>query len=209
MTIKVAIYEDNTALRESLVMLLSGLEDYAVVGAFGNCLNAAQDTLQLQPDVVLMDIDLPGRSGIEGVLTIKNARPATEVLMLTIFDDDDRVFQALCAGAGGYLLKRTPPVKILEAIREVCDGGAPMTPVIARKVLALFPRKPAANQEMDKLSPREQEVLQSLSEGNSHKMVANTLHISIDTVRSHVKKIYEKLHVHSVSEAIAKAFLKK
>jgi DNA-binding NarL/FixJ family response regulator len=129
--------------------------------------------------------------------------------MLTVFDDNDKVFQAVCAGASGYLLKRTPPVKILEAIEDIYNGGAPMRSSIARKVLELFPRQPAANTDLDLLTPREQAVLRSLAAGNSYKMVAGELGISIETVRTHIKRIYEKLHVHSVAEAIAKAFLKQ
>ncbi len=208
MPIRIAIYEDNAALRDSLSVLLSGIEQFALVGAFGDCQNIEKEVPQLDPDVILMDIDMPGRSGIEGTFLAKKANPATEVLMLTVFDDNDKVFQAICAGASGYLLKKTPPSKILEAIEDIYNGGAPMTPSIARKVLELFPRSPAVNTELDKLSPREQQVLQSLAKGNSYKMVADELAISIETVRTHIKRIYEKLHVHSVAEAIAKAFLK-
>jgi DNA-binding NarL/FixJ family response regulator len=209
MPIRVAIYEDNAALRDSLSVLLTGIEQFALVGAFGDCLNIEAEVKQLDPDVILMDIDMPIRSGIEGAHLAKKVNPATEVLMLTVFDDNDKVFQAVCAGASGYLLKKTPPFKILEAIEDIYNGGAPMTPSIARKVLELFPRTPAANTELDKLSPREQQVLQSLAKGNSYKMVADELGISIETVRTHIKRIYEKLHVHSVAEAIAKAFLRE
>jgi DNA-binding NarL/FixJ family response regulator len=209
MLIRIAVYEDNTALRDSIALLLAGFGHYELVGAFGNCLNIEAEVRQLLPDVILMDIDLPERSGIEGALLAKRAHPMTEVLMLTVFDDTDKVFQAICAGASGYLLKKTPPAKILEAIEDVYNGGAPMTPSIARKVLGLFPQTAAVNQELDKLTPREQEVLQSLAKGNSYKMVADDLRISIETVRTHTKRIYEKLHVHSVAEAIAKAFLER
>ena len=129
--------------------------------------------------------------------------------MLTVFDEDVKVFEAICAGASGYLLKKIQPSKILDAIEEVYNGGAPMTPVIARKVLQLFPKTPAVNTELDKLTLRERDVLQSLAKGNSYKMVADELTLSIDTVRTYIKRIYEKLHVHSVAEAIHKAFLKK
>lgn len=208
MPIRIVLYEDNAALRDSLRILLGGLAQFDLVGDFGNCLNIEDEVRRLDPDVILMDIDMPGRSGIEGAYLAKRVNPATEVLMLTVFDDNDKVFQAVCAGASGYLLKKTPPAKILEAIEDVYNGGAPMTPVIARKVLELFPRTPAVNTELDKLTPREQAVLRSLSSGNSYKMVAGELGISIETVRTHIKRIYEKLHVHSVAEAIAKAFLK-
>lgn len=208
MPIRILIYEDNAPLRDSLRILLSGLDQFDLVGAFGDCLNIENEIRQLDPDVILMDIDMPGRSGIEGAYLAKQVNPATEVLMLTVFDDNDKVFHALCAGASGYLLKKTSPSKILEAIEDIYNGGAPMTPSVARKVLDLFPRQPAVNAELDKLTPREQGVLRSLSGGNSYKMVADDLSISIETVRTHIKRIYEKLHVHSVAEAIAKAFLK-
>lgn len=208
MPIRILLYEDNAALRDSLRILLTGLDQFDLVGAFGDCLNIEDEVRRFEPDVVLMDIDMPGRSGIEGAFLAKKVNPSTEVLMLTVFDDNDKVFQAVCAGASGYLLKKTPPVKILEAIEDIYNGGAPMTPSIARKVLELFPRQPAVNTELDKLTPREQGVLRSLAAGNSYKMVADDLDISIDTVRTHIKRIYEKLHVHSVAEAIAKAFLK-
>lgn len=208
MPIRVAIYEDNKALRDSFALLLAGFNTYQLVGAFGDCLNIEAEVRQLLPDVILMDIDMPGRTGIEGALLAKRARPMTEVLMLTVFDDNDRIFDALSAGASGYLLKKTPPVKILEAIEDIYNGGAPMSSSVARKVLSIFPRTPALNAELDKLTAREQAVLQSLATGNSYKMVADALDISIDTVRTHIKRIYEKLHVHSVAEAIAKVFLK-
>ncbi|MEZ5040134.1 MAG: response regulator transcription factor [Saprospiraceae bacterium] len=208
MSIKVALYEDNTALREALEILIKGMSTYELVGAYGDCLEIEQHLKTQEADVILMDIDLPGRSGIEAAHIIQKLSPATEVLMLTVFDEDDKVFQAICAGASGYLLKKTPPARILEAIEEVYSGGAPMTPIIARKVLKLFPKTPAFNAELDKLTPREQEVLQNLAKGNSYKMVAAELEISIDTVRTYIKRIYEKLHVHSVAEAIHKTFLK-
>lgn len=209
MPIRVSIYEDNTPLREALEILLKGTEAYCLVGSYGDCTHIEEELPHDRPDVILMDIDMPGRSGIEGSYIVKRLSPATEVLILTVFDEDEKVFEAICAGASGYLLKKTPPARILEAIEEVYNGGAPMSPSIARKVLQLFPKAPAANLELDKLTAREQEVLHSLAKGNSYKMVAADLEISIDTVRTYIKRIYEKLHVHSVSEAIAKAFLKK
>ena len=206
--IRVALYEDNAALRDSIRILFSGLDQFDLIGAFSDCLNIEDEVRRLDPDVILMDVDMPLRNGIEGTFLAKLVNPAVEVLMLTVFDDNDKIFQAICAGASGYLLKKTPPVKILEAVEDVYNGGAPMTPVIARKVLDLFPRQPAANAELDKLTPRELSVLQSLARGNSYKMVAAELGMSIETARTHIKRIYEKLHVHSVAEAIVKAFLK-
>jgi len=210
MLIRTLIYEDNTDLRGALAALIGGTDGYELTGAFDNCTGVVAQVAALQPDVVLMDIDMPGMSGIEGVARLKKAHPKVEALMLTVFDDDDRVFQAVCAGASGYLLKKTPPARILEALREVTEGGAPMSPIIARKVLQLFPGKPAERDaDLDKLTAREMEVLKTLSRGFSYKMVAAELSISIETVRTYVKRIYEKLQVHSVSEAVAKAFLKK
>lgn len=208
MSIRIVLYEDNTALREALEVLIKGIHNYKLVGAHGDCLQIEHHLKAQEADVILMDIDLPGRSGIEAAHIVQKLSPATEVLMLTVFDEDDKVFQAICAGASGYLLKKTPPSRILEAIEEVYNGGAPMTPAIARKVLNLFPKTPAINAELDRLTPREQEVLHNLAKGNSYKMVAAELDISIDTVRTYIKRIYEKLHVHSVAEAIHKAFLK-
>jgi len=208
MPIRVSIYEDNRALREALELLISKEPDLLLTGAYADCTQVEKDLCLQEADVILMDIDMPGRSGIEGAALVKRHFPAVEVLMLTVFDDDNKVFDAVCAGANGYLLKKTPPDKILEAIRDLYAGGAPMTPLIARKVLQLFPRTPALNTETDKLTPRELGVLESLAKGNSYKMVAAELNISIETVRTHIKRIYEKLHVHSVAEAIAKAYLK-
>jgi DNA-binding NarL/FixJ family response regulator len=209
MPIRVALYEDNPALREALIILISSTEALELVGAYEDCQAVEKDLSASPCDVVLMDIELPGRSGIEGTYLIKKRSPATEVLILTVFEDDEAIFQAICAGASGYLLKKTPPSRILAAIEDVHAGEVPMTPSIARRMLALFPKTPGNSDELDKLSAREQEVLKSLAKGNSYKMAAAELRIGINTIRSHVKRIYEKLHVHSISEAIAKTFLKQ
>ena len=206
---KVVIYEDNSDLRGALAALIGGTEGYELAGAFDNCVNVVNQVAVLKPDVVVMDIDMPGMTGIEGVMHLKKAHPQVEAMMLTVFDDDERVFQAVCAGASGYLLKKTPPARILEALREVTEGGAPMSPVIARKVLQLYSGKPAEKgATLDKLTVREVEVLKNLARGFSQKMVAVEMKISHETVRTYVKRIYEKLHVHSITEAIAKAYLK-
>ena len=211
MTIRTIIYEDNAALRNALSALIGGTEGFELCGAFESCDRVAEDAATLRPDIVLMDIDLLGKlNGIEGVARLKHVFPKIDALMLTVFDDDERVMNAILAGANGYLLKKTPPAKILEALRETVEGGAPMSPSVARRALQLFSnqKKNPHQSEIDRLSDREMEVLRTLAKGFSYKMVANELQISIETVRSHVKHVYEKLHVHSVSEAISKAFLK-
>jgi len=203
MAIKIAIFEDNDALRESLVYLLKNADGYEVVGDYNSCLEAATIALVYEPDVVLMDIDMPGQNGIQGVRTVKEARPQTSVIMYTVFEDDEKLFQCLCAGANGYLLKKTSPSHLFEAIQQVAEGGAPMSPSIARKVLNSFQQisKPKQYQ----LSSREVEVLQLLIKGYSAKMIAAELSISFDTARFHLKNIYSKLHVNCGKGAIAKA----
>jgi len=202
MSIKIVLFEDNDRLRESLVALFSGMDEYEVTGDYNNCNEAATIARVYQPDVVLMDIDLPGNTGIKGVTMIKEARPQTSIIMYTVFEDDEKLFQCLCAGANGYLLKKTPPSKLIDAITEVIEGGAPMSPSIARKVLNTF-QKGKSNQYF--LSAREIEVLQLLIKGYSAKMIAAELSIAFDTARFHLKNIYTKLHVNCGKEAIAKA----
>jgi len=206
--LRVILYEDNSDLRAALAVLIGGTVGYELVGSFGQCQEAVGQCRALRPDVVLMDIDMPKMSGIEGARLLKKAMPEVEIVMLTVFDDDERVFEAVAAGASGYLLKQTPPAQILSALLEVKAGGAPMTPAIARKVLGFSQQKKANNALLAELSSREIEVLKALSRGLSYKMVAAELDISTDTVRSHVRKIYDKLHVHSLPEAVSKAFLK-
>lgn len=204
MPIRVSIYEDNASLREALSALVADTDTLTLAGAFGDCLRANDQTYQLQPDVVLMDIDMPGRDGIQAVTSLHREFPAVEVLMLTVFDDDDRVFRALCAGASGYLLKQTPPDHLLDAIMDVYAGGAPMSPSIARKVIQTFPGRSTQTADLDQLTSRESQVLHYLAQGMSYKLVAAELGIGLETVRTHIKRIYEKLHVHSVVEAVAK-----
>ncbi len=206
MEITVIIYEDNKFLRESLSMLVSKSKGFELLGAYENCNEVEAHIEILKPDVVLMDIEMAGVNGIEGLKIIRKNFKEVNVLILTVFEDNERVFEAIRAGANGYILKKTPPQKILEAIEDVHTGGAPMTSSIARKVLELFPKQPARNQEIDMLSAREQEVLQLLIDGYSYKMIASKLEVALDTVRTHIRRIYEKLHVHSVHEAIKKIF---
>lgn len=205
MSIGVVIYEDNVFLRNSISALISSTPNFALRGAYENCDHVSLDMETLRPDVVLMDIEMSGTNGLTGLRIIRQKYPHIHVIMLTVFEDNDSVFEAIRTGASGYLLKRTPPEKIPEAILDVVNGGAPMTSSIARKVLELFPKTPATN-ELDKLAPREQEVLNLLVTGHSYKMIADNLGITLETVRSHIKRIYEKLQVHSATEAASKAF---
>jgi DNA-binding NarL/FixJ family response regulator len=207
--IKVLLYEDNPQLREGLTMLISGSDGFEVVAAFKNCNNVVDEVEAYKPDVILMDIDMPGINGIEGLKRLREHNGAVKVLMLTVFDDNRNVFQAISNGANGYILKKTPPSKLLEYIAEAQSGGAPMTASIATQVLKMFSSMNNEKGEDYNLSDREKQVLQLLVEGYSYKMIAGEMFISIDTVRSHIKKIYEKLHVNSKSEAVAKAFKDK
>ena len=197
------IFEDNDRLRDSLAYLLKSTGGYEVAGDYNSCGEADMLMRVYQPDVVLMDIDMPGLSGIEGVKKIKEARPQTSVIMYTVFEDDEKLFQCLCAGANGYLLKKTPPEKLFDAIHEVLEGGAPMSPSIARRVLGSFQTKHAINKYH--LSAREIDVLKCLIKGYSIKMIAAEINVAFETVRSHLKNIYQKLHVNCGKEAIAKA----
>jgi DNA-binding NarL/FixJ family response regulator len=204
--IKLMLYEDNPQLREGLTMLLNGSDGFEVVGAFKNCNNIEDEVQTFDPDVILMDIDMPGTNGIEGLKRLRKVNSKTKVLMLTVFDDNKNVFEAIRSGANGYLLKKTPPARLIEYINEANSGGAPMTSSIATQVLKMFTDMNAQQGEDYHLSDREKQVLQLLVNGYSYKMIASEMFISIDTVRSHIKKIYEKLHVNSKSEAVAKAF---
>ena len=207
--IKVLLYEDNAQLREGLTMLISGSDGFEVLASFKNCNNVVDEVEAYKPDVILMDIDMPGINGIEGLKRVREHNTQVKVLMLTVFDDNRNVFQAISNGANGYILKKTPPGKLLEYISEAQSGGAPMTASIATQVLKMFSSMNNEKGEDYNLSDREKQVLQLLVEGYSYKMIAGEMFISIDTVRSHIKKIYEKLHVNSKSEAVAKAFRDK
>ncbi len=205
MAIRIVIYEDNPDLRDGLSVLLKGTADFELVGAYPNCEFVDEQIGQLLPDIVLMDIDMPIANGIQGLKIIKEKYPIVNVLMLTVFEDNEHIFDAICSGAVGYMLKRTPPAKLLEAIQDANNGGAPMTSTIARKVLQMLPPQKRVLDNAHNLTEREREILNLLVKGNSYKMIADQCFISMDTVRSHIKKIYEKLHVHSQTEAVAKA----
>jgi DNA-binding NarL/FixJ family response regulator len=207
--IKVVIYEDNPQLREGLTMLINGSDGFEVLASFKNCNNVTPEVESLKPDVILMDIDMPGTNGIEGLKKIRLVNERVKILMLTVFDDNKNVFEALSNGANGYILKKTPPAKLLEYIQEAQTGGAPMSSSIATQVLKMFSSLNNQKGEDYSLSEREKEVLQLLVNGYSYKMISAEMFIAIDTVRSHIKKIYEKLHVNSKSEAVAKAFKDK
>lgn len=203
--IKVFIYDDNASRRESLGMLLESYPEISVTGNFPNCLRMVEQITELHPDVILMDIQMPGISGIEAVKQINKLFPNIKIIMQTVFEDEEKIFDALRFGAGGYLLKKDNPEKIVGAIEDIMNGGAPMTPVIANKVLQFF-RADHDNQTNDYgLSDREKAVLKFLVEGKSYKMIAETMNISYHTVNSHVRKIYDKLQVHSAGEAVNKA----
>lgn len=211
MDTKIVIYEDNQDLRESLSVLLKGTDGFEVLGVFPNCKDIEKQIFDLQPDVVLMDIDMPVRNGIEGLKAIHEHFPAINVIMLTVFETNELIFEAICAGAVGYLLKKSSLVEILKAIEDVQKGGTSMTPSIARKVLQFFPKeaiKKESSIESESLSEREMEVLRLLTKGFTYRMTAYDLGISIETVRTYIKRIYAKLHVHSNTEAVAVAIQK-
>ncbi len=206
MGIRITIFEDNETRRDGLKLLLDSSPGFECSGAFENCAHLMQDISMTKPDVILMDIEMPGINGIEAVKRIKEEHPTLPVMMQTVFDHDEKVFQSILAGATGYMLKKTPPVRLLEGIKEIYEGGAPMTPEIAMKVLQFF-----KHQEAEKynsaylLTEKEKVILSALVEGMSYKMIAAKIDISYHTVNFHIRNIYQKLHVHSVSEAVAKA----
>jgi DNA-binding NarL/FixJ family response regulator len=197
------IYEDNARLRQSLELLLGDESGFEVLGSFEHCGNVQQQVQALKPNLVVMDIDMPGRNGIEGVKVIKQVAPDTRVMMYTVFDDDDRIFESICNGADGYLLKNTPPLKLIQALHDLAEGAAPMSPYVAQKVFQHFRQQPPPpNYD---ITTREKEILQQLVAGNSYKMIADHCSISIETVKKHLQNIYSKLHVSCGTEAVAKA----
>jgi len=202
--ITVAIVEDQAQTREGLAVLIDGTKGFRTVGAYASMEDALEKLPQSRPDIALCDIELPGMTGIEGVRRLKSRWPELQILMLTVFADNDHVFEAICAGASGYLLKDTPPARLVESIRELHEGGAPMSPEIARKVVAMFSKVVPPKREEHRLSARELEILQLLAEGHSYKTAAKALSLSLDTVRFHIRNIYEKLHVRSRGQAVAR-----
>ncbi|MBN8789027.1 MAG: response regulator transcription factor [Terrimonas sp.] len=202
--IRVLLYDDADQFREAITLLLDQAEGFEVVGNFNNCETAVADIEMLKPDVILMDIDMPGATGIDGVRMIRQKNLTVKIIMLTVFDNNKNIYDAIRFGANGYVLKKSTPDTIINAIKDVNDGGAPMNSSIATQVLQMFAGMSPGTQNYG-LSEKEKQVLKSLVDGNSYKMVASSLNISIDTVRSHIRSIYEKLQVNSKSAAVAKA----
>ncbi|HTB85550.1 MAG TPA: response regulator transcription factor [Candidatus Sulfotelmatobacter sp.] len=204
MPIKVAIVDDDEGIRASLSALIKRAKEFKLTGEFANGENALKEIPKNLPDVVLMDINLPGMKGYECVRELKTAHPTVQFLMLTVYEDSDSPFNSLRAGASGYLLKRTASARLLEAIQDVFDGGSPMSPQLARRVVQFFSQPATGNSSLTKLTPSEREFLDQLSKGYAYKEIADRMGISIDTVRSYVRTVYEKLHVHSRTEAVVK-----
>ncbi len=208
MPITVSIVEDNEQLRGTLARVINRAEGFRCLSQYPDAEAAVQALPRDRPDVVLMDINLPGMNGVECVRRLKQLAPSTQVIMLTVYEDTENIFNALAAGASGYLLKRTPRAEVLDAIREVYRGGSPMTTHIARKVVQSFQQSGASSQPTESLSPREQEVLDCLSKGFLYKEIADKLGISYETVHTYIRRIYEKLQVRTRTEAVAK-FLRR
>jgi DNA-binding NarL/FixJ family response regulator len=208
MPITVSIVEDNDKLRGTLARVLNRAEGFRCLSQYSNAEDALKDLPRNCPEVVLMDINLPGMNGVECVRQLKPLIPQTQILMLTVYEDTDNIFKALAAGATGYLLKRTTQAELLEAIHEVHRGGSPMTTHIARKVVQSLQKTPDASQTAEDLSPREQEVLDCLAQGFLYKEIAEKLGISYETVHTYIRRIYEKLQVRTRTEAVAK-FLRR
>lgn len=202
--ITVAIFEDNYLLRDGYFQLINGTPGFTCVGAFDNASELVFKLHRCRPDVVVMDIDMPGINGIEAVKIVKEHFPSIHVMMQTVFEDEEKIFHAIQAGAEGYILKKTPPAKMLEAIAEVKQGGAPMTPSVASKTLKLFRSAvgPSPGADDQNLTERQKEILECIVHGMSYKLIAEKLFVSVDTVRYHVKNIYLILHVHSRYELL-------
>jgi DNA-binding NarL/FixJ family response regulator len=204
-TVLVGLIEDDDPIREGLRVLVDGSPGFRCVGTWASVEDALEGLPRELPDVLLMDIQLPGMSGTAGVRIVRERHPSIEVLMLTIHAERERIFESICNGASGYLLKNTPPARLLEALRESKGGGAPMSPEIARKVVELFRKAPPPPAEETRLAPQEVRLLGLLAEGHSYQAAADRLCVSVNTVRNYIRSVYHKLHVHSRSEAVAKA----
>lgn len=205
MKTKVLVYDDNEMLRSSIRFLVESEPEMELVASLPNAQSVEGDIGQYQPDVILMDIDMPLVNGVQAVARIRQIEEDLPVIMLTVFEDNENIFNAIYAGASGYILKRHLSEEIADAIRTVLNGGAPMTGSVAKKVLKMIPRAKSQEQEKSNLTEKETKILELLVHGFSYKMIASEIFISIDTVRFHIKKIYEKLHVHSATEAVSKA----
>ena len=203
---KVAVIEDQRDIREGLATLINGTGGFRITGAFASIEQALPWVAKDPPDILLLDIGLPGMSGIEGIPLLLERSPQSLILVLSVYDDDERIFSALCAGASGYLLKNTAPVRLLESLREAASGGSPMSPEVARRVVLLFRKFSPPEQADYDLTPHESRLLRLLAEGHSYRGAAAKLGLSVNTIAFHMKRIYEKLHVHSKSQAVAKAF---
>jgi DNA-binding NarL/FixJ family response regulator len=204
--IKVAIIEDQEKIRTGLAALISGTNGFACTGIWASMEEALAGLEGAEPDIVLVDIGLPGISGIEGIGMLKERRPSLSLLVLTVYEDDERIFGALCAGACGYLLKGTPPARLIESLSEAMTGGAPMSPQIARRVIRHFQSaRPLPASPAHDLTPHEIRILRLLVEGHHYQTAADELGITVNTIRFHLRRIYEKLQVHSKAEAVAKA----
>ena len=208
MPYQLLIFEDNSRLRQSLEILLNDENNFHVAAAYPDCDKADKQVEKYKADLVVMDIDMPGIGGIEGVKRIKNSNPDVKIVMHTMFDDDNRIFDSICAGADGYMLKNTSPLQLVNALQDVMNGGAPMSPFVAQKVFQHF-RQAKATAEQFSLTVREKEILELLVKGNSYKMIADKSFVSIDTVKKHLQNIYHKLHVNCGTEAVAKALRHK
>ena len=205
MITRILLYDDNEALRKSIEALLDEEHDLEFIAGIPNAETVETDVRELKPDVILMDIDMPMVNGVQAVHRIRRINDSLPIIMLTVFDDNENIFKAICAGASGYILKRYASIEVPDAIRNVLTGGAPMTGSIARKVLQMVPPAHTSTEERTDLSEKEISILQLLVQGFSYKMIAAQLKISHDTVRFYIKKIYDKLHVHNATEAVSKA----
>jgi len=203
--VRVAIVEDGREIRDGLVALIAGTPGFVCTGAFDSMEPALEALDREQPDAVLIDLGLPRMSGTEGIRALKARHPDLTIVVLTVYDDDERIFQALCSGACGYLLKKTPPDRLMEGIRDAIAGGSPVSPEVARRMIAIFRVVHTPAQGGESLTPHEVRVLRLLVEGHNYKTAAAELKVSVNTVAFHMRRIYEKLHVHSKSEAVAKA----